>query len=104
MRYGPKRRFFWIPFFVLLSASLLSAAVMWLWNNVLAEVVQVRSITFWQAGGLMLLSRLLFGNWPGRGGRWGGPNRFNRPTWKAKWQQMTDEEKACFRERWGKKV
>ncbi len=105
MRYGPKRRFFWIPFFVLLSAALLSAAVMWLWNHVLVEVTGVRPVTFWQAAGLMLLSRLLFGNWPGRGNRWGGagPGRFGPPAWKAKWQQMSDEEKARFREQWHKR-
>ncbi|ARK11789.1 hypothetical protein [Fibrivirga algicola] len=102
MRYGPKRRFIWIPFFVLLSASLLSAAVMWLWNHVLVEVVQVRPVTFWQAAGLMLLSRLLFGNWPGRGRPgWG---QGTRSAWKAKWQQMSDEEKARFREQWRKRI
>ncbi|HEX9956002.1 MAG TPA: hypothetical protein VGA96_02060 [Fibrella sp.] len=102
MRHGRKRLFIWVPFFVLLSAALLSAAVMWLWNHVLVDVAQVRSITFWQAAGLMLLSRLLFGNWPGRGrsGHWGGGNRFGGPVWKAKWQQMSDEEKARFREQW----
>ena len=105
MRYGHKRRFIWVPFFVLLSASLLSAAVMWLWNHVLVEVVPVRSVTFWQAAGLMLLSRLLFGNWPGRGGpgRWGGEHRFGGPAWKAKWQQMSEEEKTRFREQWHKR-
>lgn len=99
MRYGHKRRFFWIPFFVLLSASLLSAAVMWLWNHVLVEVIQVRPVTFWQAAGLMLLSRLLFGNWPGRGGQ----SHFRGASWKAKWQQMSDEDKARFRAQWHKR-
>lgn len=104
MRYGPKRRFIWIPFFVLLSAALLASAVMWLWNHVLIEVVQVRPVSFWQAAGLMVLSRLLFGHFPGRGGRWGnGNNRFAGPSWKAKWQQMSDVEKAHFREQWRKR-
>lgn len=107
MRYGPKRRFFWIPFFVLLSAAMLSAAVMWLWNHVLVEVVPVRSISFWQAAGLMVLSRLLFGNFPNRGNRWGDASRFgsqaNGAAWKAKWHQMSDEEKARFREQWRKR-
>lgn len=101
--YNRRKRFLWIPFFVLLSAALLSFAVMWLWNHVLAEVVPVRTITFWQAAGLMLLSRLLFGNVPGRGrgDRWGG--HAGGLHWKAKWQQMSDEEKARFREQWRKR-
>ena len=93
-----RKRFIWIPFFVLLSCALLSAGVMWLWNGVLVEVVGVRPVTFWQAAGLLLLSRLLFGSWPGRGGRWG--NRAPGPAWRAKWQQMSDDEKARFRDQW----
>lgn len=98
-----RRRFIWIPFFVLFSAALLSGAVMWLWNHVLVEVVPVRSVTFWQAAGLMLLSRLLFGGFPGRRGGWGhGQSRFGA-AWKAKWQQMSDEDKARFKEQWRKR-
>jgi RNA polymerase sigma factor (sigma-70 family) len=71
---------------------------MWLWNHVLTQVVPVRVVSFWQAAGLLLLSRLLFGSWPNaaRGGRWGGGSSH----WKARWQQMTDEEKARFKEKW----
>jgi hypothetical protein len=36
-------------------------AVMWLWNHVLAAVLDVPSITFWQALGLFLLAKLFFG-------------------------------------------
>jgi Ca2+/H+ antiporter, TMEM165/GDT1 family len=98
MHYNRRRRFFWIPFFGLLILALLSGAVMWLWNHVLAEVIQVRSVSFWQAAGLLLLSRLLFGSWPGgKRGQWGGGGP---PHWKARWQQMTDEEKARFKEKW----
>lgn len=96
-----RRRFFWIPFFGLFIVALLSGAVMWLWNHVLVEVVTVRPVTFWQAAGLLLLSRLLLGSWPGRGSRWGsGPGQ---AAWKARWQQMSDEEKARFKEEWRKR-
>lgn len=103
MHPNRRRRFFWIPFFGLLVVTLLSALVMWLWNHILVEVVAVRSVTIWQAAGLLLLSRLLFGGFPGPRRGWGGGNhRFGAP-WRAKWQQMSDEEKARFKEQWRKR-
>ncbi|CCH02461.1 hypothetical protein FAES_4462 [Fibrella aestuarina BUZ 2] len=103
MHPNRRRRFFWIPFFGLLVVSLLSAVVMWLWNHVLAEVVSVRPVTIWQAAGLLVLSRLLFGGFPGARRGWGaGNHRFGAP-WRAKWQQMSDEEKARFKEQWRKR-
>ena len=53
----------------------------------------LRVITFWQAVGLMLLGRLLFGGFrPGRGGfGWRGEMM-------RRWEQMTPEEREKFRE------
>jgi hypothetical protein len=43
--------------------------------------------------GLLALSRILFG-WP-RGG-WGGKGGH----WREKWGQMSDEDRAKFKEEW----
>eukprot|EP01031_Cornospumella_fuschlensis_P021719 gene21719-26617_t len=42
---------------------------MMLWNNLLPEILGVRSITFWQAMGIFILSKILFGF--GKGGKMG---------------------------------
>lgn len=36
--------------------------VMLLWNNLLPEIFGLKSITFWQGAGLVVLCRLLFGS------------------------------------------
>ncbi len=44
-----------------LFALVLSAAVQLLWNALMPELFGLRSITFWQALGLLFLGRLLLG-------------------------------------------
>ena len=74
--------------------------VMLLWNNILAEVLNISTITFGQALGILLLSKILFGGW--RGG-WGkGRHQWNSKM-KEKWSHMTPEEREKFREQWQKR-
>ena len=66
-----------------------------LWNFLMPGLFGLRTITFWQAVGLMVLGRLLFGGFrPGRGGfGWRGEMM-------RRWEQMTPEEREKFREGW----
>ena len=66
-----------------------------LWNYLMPGLFGLRTITFWQAVGLMVLGRLLFGGFrPGRGGfGWRGEMM-------RRWEQMTPEEREKFREGW----
>lgn len=43
--------------------------VMLLWNGVLPHVTAARTISYWQAVGLLVLSRILVGGFSGAGGR-----------------------------------
>src|SRR6185436_4675546 len=69
--------------------------VMLLWNNALVPVLHVSEITFWQGLGILVLSKILFSSFSGRGGS-------NRYYWKQRmmWDQMTPEQKEKFREEW----
>src|SRR5882724_12095614 len=82
----------------LVVATVLSFIVMQLWNHLLPEVVGARTITFWQALGLLILSKILFG-----GFRRPGPPPW---TWKRRmaerWDKMTPEEREKFRAGWGR--
>jgi Ca2+/H+ antiporter, TMEM165/GDT1 family len=73
--------------------------VMSLWNNVLVEVVDVSRISFWQAWGLLILSRMLFGGFGGS-----SRSRSSGSYWKKrmqeKWATMSTEEREQFRARW----
>ncbi|MDR1297521.1 MAG: hypothetical protein LBO05_09160 [Deltaproteobacteria bacterium] len=64
-----RSRFFY--FFIikfLLTLLLAAAAVMLLWNAVLPGVVRLGPVGYWQALGLLILGRLLFGSLPFAGG------------------------------------
>jgi hypothetical protein len=66
---------------------------MHLWNWLLPMLFGVRQIDFWQALGLVLLSRILFGRWGGGGH---DHSKFKRPS-DEKWKKMTPEEREKFR-------
>jgi hypothetical protein len=69
-------------------------AVKLLWNWLLPTLFGLRSITFWQAIGLLALCRILFG-----GFRLGGSPRSRiRRRMTERWEQMTPEEREKFRQ------
>ena len=77
----------------------LSFAVMALWNNILVDVLHVGTITFWQALGIFLLSRILFGGFPGKPGWAGrGHNRREMEEMRNKWFNMSPEERQHFKQ------
>ena len=73
------------------AVSVVSFAVMSLWNNLVPPVFGWHELTIAQAFGLLVLSRLLFGGFRGCGGHWKG--RFTE-----RWAQMTPEQQAQFRQ------
>src|ERR1700730_1735941 len=76
------------------AAAVLGFLVMTLWNWLAPAVLGLHTITFWQALGILILSKILFGGFrgrPGYGGHW-------RRRMSARWEQMTPEERAKFRQ------
>jgi hypothetical protein len=86
--------------FAALALALLGYVVMTLWNSVLPAVTGLHAITFVQALGLLVLSRILFGGLRGRGRRGG----HWRARMQARWQQMTPEERERFRDMLGSRA
>ncbi len=74
------------------------AIVMGLWNAILPQVLGVKAITFVQALGILLLSKILFGGFGGK--RWGGRGHEWRHRMKEKWSNMTPEEREKFKAEW----
>ena len=87
------------PLIFIAVMALLFWVVMSLWNNVATEVLDLKPITFWQAGGLFILSKLLFGSFFGRGGRFGRGGM----AWRRKMRNMTPEERDRLKEEWQKR-
>jgi len=98
-----KERFPFFPLIIIVIILVLGLVVMLLWNNILTPVLHVTALTFWQAVGLLILCRILFGGFA-RGG-WFQGNQFRRggPGWRQKWMNMTEEERAKFRDEWSKR-
>ena len=75
--------------------ALFSFAVYALWNGVVTDVLGVKAITYWQAVGLLVLCKILFGGFPHRGF---GPSWREKMMWAKRWNSFTPEQRERFRE------
>lgn len=85
--------------FVLIALAAIfgfGAVVMLLWNAILPAVLHVSTVTYWQALGILILSKILFSGFGGRGKHYGPSS----PGFREKFRRMTDEEKESFKEEW----
>lgn len=94
--------------FMLLAGTVFGFVVMWLWNWLMPVLFGLHAISFWQALGLVVLSKILFGGFHGRHGFKGDwRTRFSwdmtpeeRDKFRAglrHWKDMTPEERDKFR-------
>lgn len=75
--------------------AVLGLLVMSLWNALLPAVIGVKSIGFWQALGLLVLCRILFGGLGWRPGMFGRGRERHRMM-HERWMQMSPEEREQF--------
>ncbi|MDR1958713.1 MAG: hypothetical protein LBQ54_06675 [Planctomycetaceae bacterium] len=68
------------------------AAVMFLWNYVIIGIFGLAAINYWQAAGLFILARILFGK--GIHGR--GHDNFLKHLLHDKWHNMSHDERKNF--------
>jgi hypothetical protein len=72
----------------LLAAAVLGLVVMELWNWLTPPIFGWHAITYWQALGLFVLSRILFGGFRGGG---------HRRHWRmGSWDRMSPEDREKF--------
>jgi len=88
--------FFLIPPLLVLFTWLFGEVVMHLWNWLTPALFGWHRVTFWQAIGLLLLCRILFG---GFGGHGRDRSKWRRPM-AERWERMTPEEREKFRKNW----
>ena len=79
-------------------ALLIGLVVMGLWNAILPAVIGFKVITFTQALGILLLSKILFGGF--RGGWRHGRGQQWKQRMQEKFGNMTPEEKEKFKAEW----
>lgn len=85
-----------MPFFFVGMAALVIWVVMLLWNWLMPMLFDLSAITFWEAAGILLLSKILFGGFGGgkhkchcqHGSQHGWKHKF-----KHKWGHMSEADK-----------
>ncbi len=78
-----------------LAVGLFGWITMLLWNWLVPALFSGPVVTFWQALGLLVLSKILFGS-IGKGGHQRGGS-WRHYYWRRKWGGMTPEEREAFR-------
>ena len=82
--------------FVLVMCVVLGFVVKGLWNALMPGIFGGPQITYWQALGLLVLSKILFGGFHHHGHGGGGGGRWKKQM-QERWAQMSDEEREKFR-------
>jgi len=79
--------------------AIVSFVVMLLWNNIVVSLFGLKMISYLQSLGLLVLARLLTGNFGPRG--FGGPGAMmhRKGFMQERWKNMTEEEKNQWKER-----
>ena len=112
-----KKGKFLITLLFIAGLFLLPYIVMLLWNGILPEIIGVKTITYWQAVGIFILCKLLFGGFKGGGNHHHKKhqmmkrhfknccnNNDNKSSMKEalrdKFMNMSDEERENFRQKW----
>jgi hypothetical protein len=72
----------------------LGFVVMGLWNWLMPSLFGLKLISYWQAMGLLILSKILFGGLRGPRGRSG----YRLHGMRERWKQRTPEEREKFRQ------
>ncbi len=86
------RRWLRLALLGVLAVGVVGVVVMALWNWLLPPLFGLHPIGFWQALGLLVLSRILFGGM----GHGGGHGRHWRRRMEERWERMTPEERERF--------
>lgn len=97
-KYGRGWKILFIPLIVLAFIGF-GYVTMLLWNSLMPVIFKLPDITFWQAIGLLILFRLLFGMGHGHHGNW--HNRYRSRRFREKWEKMSPEERERFGSRFG---
>ncbi|NQU54773.1 MAG: hypothetical protein HQ522_19810 [Bacteroidetes bacterium] len=102
MCYNGKRgKKFWIkaaifaPLAIAAGVYIFGSVVMLLWNGILPDLFGFGTITFWQALGILVLSKILFGGFGGRC-RHGHSGRHKND----KWMHLNPEEREKMKTEW----
>jgi hypothetical protein len=73
---------------------------MLLWNALLPAVIGVGTITFWQAIGILILSKILFGGFSGGHGHHRHHGHYGHAGHEGRWMHLSPEEREKMKAEW----
>jgi hypothetical protein len=83
----------------IIGVFVFGSIVMLLWNALMPVIFHLPLISFWQALGLLILTKILFGGFRG-----GGPRaQWKKDKLKDAWKNMTPEQKEKLKSEWGRR-
>ncbi|MGA7721463.1 MAG: hypothetical protein WCA84_09835 [Ignavibacteriaceae bacterium] len=91
-----KRKIFFIIPIGLAAFAIFGLITMLLWNSLMPVIFHLGYISFWQAVGLLILSRFLLGF----SGPWRGSHNHGRSRIREKYAHMNPQEREEFRKKW----
>ena len=95
------KRAIFIPILIAAGIFIFGSVVMYLWNAILPALFGVGVITFWQAIGIFVLSKILFGGFHGRSHHRSFHD--HRSGLREKWAHLSEEEREKMRNEMSKK-
>ncbi len=98
MRHSRARRFAYFIPMAIVGMIVFTYLVMVLWNWLMPAVFRLPEITYWQALGILVLSKIIFGFGGGGGGRYRSRRKWREM--RDKWESLTPEEKERFKTEW----
>ena len=87
---------FLMPIWFWVVAAAFSAVVMLLWNWLMPTIFGLAVINYWQALGILVLSRILFGSFGGGHGLMRHHRHAENHPILSKWMKMTHEQRKEF--------
>lgn len=84
---------------VVMAIFVVGFVTMHLWNWLVPVLFSGPVITIWQALGLLLLSKLLFWGFGGKGHNYNRKRAMWRAQWNQKFSSMTPEEREAVKQR-----
>ena len=103
---GKERRHgFWIliaifaPLAIAAAIFLFGSVVMLLWNALLPSIFGIGTITFWQALGILILAKILFGGFSG-GHSHLNSHSLHKKDWHRKWMHLSPEQREKMKAEW----
>lgn len=84
---------------IVVGLAIMGFVVMLLWNNIVVSLFGLKVISYMQSMGLLILARILTGNFGPRG--FGGPGSMmhRKGFMHERWKNMSEEEKNQWKER-----